>query len=115
MLHGYYYNDDFEVAVDGDDYKCCVEAKAEAEHTPGTMYKRNGDPGDPPEDYFDVTSCDVTNITDVDDVPVDDQEIVQKVYDKVTDYMLANEDWFDWDGDYLLTNEDWFDWEGDKC
>ena len=96
MLQGYYYNDDFEVVIDDVTYKCCVEAKAEAEHIPGTMYRSNGDPGDPPDDYFDVTSCEVTSVTDEDDVPIDDQEIVEKVYGKAYDYLLANEDWFDW-------------------
>ena len=97
MQYGNYYNDDFEVIIDNTTYKCCVEAKAEAEHTPGTMYKRNGDPGDPPEDYFEVTSYEVSNVTDADDASVDDQEIAQKVYDDVYDYLSANEDWFDWE------------------
>ena len=35
-----------------------VDAIADEYHDPGCMYKRNGDPGDPPEDSFEIIKCD---------------------------------------------------------
>ncbi len=40
-----------------DDEEIEVEAVAEEYHDPGCMYRRNGDPGDPPEDSFEIISC----------------------------------------------------------
>ena len=55
-------NFDIEVDLDGDIYYVSGEYQGIVYYSPGSMYRSNGDPGDPPEydselTYFEVTSC----------------------------------------------------------
>lgn len=53
-----YANDELELEVGTVYYKIDVYAVADEYHDPGCMYLRNGDPGDPPEDSFELNSVD---------------------------------------------------------
>ena len=46
---------DIELDVD-------VSATGSYYYSPGTMYRRNGDPGDPPEEETDITSIDIEGV-----------------------------------------------------
>lgn len=68
-------------------------------HDPGSMYKRNGDPGDPPEDsYYNV------KITSLDEVIIYDKEgneVENVIEDAVIyDYIKKHydDDDIDWEG-----------------
>ena len=58
----YYNTDEFEV---NDTVTCTVYATAYYSYTPGTMYKRNGDPGDPPEEDFEVLDVDLSDFRSI--------------------------------------------------
>ena len=67
-----YYNDDYRVELNGVEYSVEVSAYGEGWYTPGTMYRSNGDPGDPPDDDFNIETIDIIKIKiwvegDVDD------------------------------------------------
>lgn len=96
MSNMVYNSDEYDVEVDGKLYYCAVEGKATSIHTPGTMYRRNGDPGDPPEDYFEVDSLTVSNITDEDGNAITDEETVNAVECKVGGE-LSREDMWEYD------------------
>ena len=55
-----YNNDDLEFSYNGREYSVDVHATAEQYYSPGCMYRRNGDPGDPPEYDFEITDIDAT-------------------------------------------------------
>lgn len=55
-----YTNDDLELDVGNEVLKVDVSAEADYEYTPGTMYNSYGDPGDPPECYFEITDVEAT-------------------------------------------------------
>lgn len=55
-----YNNDDLEFTYDGKEYCVDVHATAEYYYSPGCMYRRNGDPGDPPEYDFEIIDIDAT-------------------------------------------------------
>lgn len=48
-----------------DDYECTVSAECDYYYSPGCMYKRNGDPGDPPEEDFEVTDVSIEEARDI--------------------------------------------------
>lgn len=60
----YSVNENFDIEVDlGDNiYYVSGKYRGTVYYSPGSMYRSNGDPGDPPEydselEYFEVTSC----------------------------------------------------------
>ncbi len=59
QFESYYYNK-LEWPYEGRDYHISLRAKAKEYHAPGRLYLRNGDPGDPPEDVFELKSIDAT-------------------------------------------------------
>lgn len=58
QFESYYYNNKLEWPYEGRDYHINLRAKAKEYHAPGRLYLRNGDPGDPPEDDFELKSVD---------------------------------------------------------
>ena len=58
QFESYYYNNKLEWSYEGRDYHINLRAKAKEYHDPGRQYLRNGDPGDPPEDDFELISVD---------------------------------------------------------
>lgn len=50
----FYKNDDLDITVDGKNYTVDVTARADYYYDAGCMYRRNGDPGDPPESEFEI-------------------------------------------------------------
>ena len=58
QFESYYYNNKLEWPYEGRDYHINLRAKAKEYHDPGRQYLRNGDPGDPPEDDFELKSVD---------------------------------------------------------
>lgn len=68
-----YNNDDLEFTYNGRYYSVDVHATAECSYSPGCMYRRNGDPGDPPEYDFELTDIDATwyDITEEDNHKVE--------------------------------------------
>ena len=59
-FESYYSDECFDFEFEGKDYRIELEATAEEYHEPGCMYHANGDPGDPPEDEFELKSVDAT-------------------------------------------------------
>lgn len=62
MQHSVNENFDIEVDLDDNTYYVSGKYRGKVYYSPGSMYKSNGDPGDPPEydselEYFEVTSC----------------------------------------------------------
>lgn len=55
------FEDTVEVEADGVGYTCEVVAYATYRYWPGTMYRSNGDPGDPPEDDLEITRLEVND------------------------------------------------------
>lgn len=55
------FEDTIEVNTDDVDYTCEVAARATYKYWPGTMYRSNGDPGDPPEDDLEITRLEVND------------------------------------------------------
>lgn len=82
-------SDEFIVTVNGEEYLCGVYAEANHWYSPGCMYRRNGDPGDPPEDELEITKLEVTGAVhlldgDVEGSPATAEEL-ELVRDAVTD------------------------------
>lgn len=83
-----YSNDDLEFSYNGREYSVDVHATAECYYSPGCMYKRNGDPGDPPEYDFEITDIDATwvDITEEDSHEVEpDAGMKQYLVDLLND------------------------------
>lgn len=59
-----YHEEEYDV---DDGMTCTLDATAYYHYTPGTMYKRNGDPGDPPETEFEVLSIELTDFKRLND------------------------------------------------
>lgn len=62
MQHSVNENFDIEVDLGNAIYYVSGEYRGTVYYSPGSTYKSNGDPGDPPEydselEYFEVTSC----------------------------------------------------------
>ena len=62
----YFSQDDFEFEYEGKKYYAEVHASAFYQYIPGKMYHRNGDPGDPPDEIFDVLNVTLENVIEVD-------------------------------------------------
>lgn len=60
MPKKYYSNDNLLLTYEDKDYRIDVTAVAEEYHEPGCKYLRNGDPGYPPVNEFDLISVDAT-------------------------------------------------------
>ena len=54
VANRYLHQEDFEFEYEGRTYYAEVGASAYYNYIPGTMFRRNGDPGDPPELVWDV-------------------------------------------------------------
>lgn len=93
-----YSSDDLEISLGTFDYIVDVDAKASYYHDDGCMYLRNGDPGYPPEDDFDIEEVNVNSVKYEDEdgnmVEVTDEAILKQVEDKVWDYLSDHEDYF---------------------
>lgn len=93
-----YKNDDLDIDVDGVIYSVDVEATATYSHDDGCMYMRNGDPGYPPEDDFDIDEVNINSVTLIDEEGnvsgITDAELLKKIKDKVRDYLSDHEDYF---------------------
>ena len=113
MSNMHFYNDDYEVELNDRIYHCCVEGTATSIHEPGTMYRRNGDPGDPPVDEFDVDSLEVSGIVEIDEdgneMPVTDEDVRSEVESCVWDDLSDNEDMWSYDEDEPRQMDPWED------
>ena len=72
-----YDDDDYTIEVGGFLYRLGVHAEAEYSYTPGSMYRRNGDPGDPPEESFELTSLECLGAERGDGSPASGEELRQ--------------------------------------
>lgn len=59
-----YHESDYEIE---DGIYCTIYAQAYYHYTPGTMYRSNGDPGDPPEEDFEVLKVELTDFYGIDE------------------------------------------------
>ena len=59
MSELWYEQNDYSISVDSQDYSCYVFAKAIFNYHPGKLYMRNGDPGYPDDEDFEITNVDV--------------------------------------------------------
>ncbi|MBP3622027.1 MAG: hypothetical protein J6J16_09735 [Lachnospiraceae bacterium] len=57
-----YYNPDYRIEYKGTEYSVMVSAYGEGWYTPGTMYRSNGDPGDPPDGDWEIKEIDILQI-----------------------------------------------------
>ena len=55
----YYHNDDFYITVKDVEWQLDFEAKGTWYHEDGCMYRRNGDPGDPPYDETEIEEINI--------------------------------------------------------
>lgn len=72
-----YDDDDYTIEVGGFLYRLGVHAGADYSYTPGSMYSRNGDPGDPPEESFELTGLECLGIEREDGSPASGEELCQ--------------------------------------
>ena len=93
---------------EGWEYDGIVNATFSYTNDPGSMYRRNGDPGDPPFEELECISFKLTDVTKVNEdgeeysVDITD-DIEQMFYDAVEEYILENiEDYVedDFEGEY---------------
>jgi hypothetical protein len=75
---GYYNNDDYRIEYNGAEYSVALSAYGEGWYEPGTMYRSNGDPGDPPDGDWEIKEIDISQIKVWDD----DQD----TWENLTDY-----------------------------
>lgn len=57
-----YYNPDYRIEYKGTEYSVMVDAYGEGWYTPGTMYRSNGDPGDPPDGDWEIKEVNIFQI-----------------------------------------------------
>jgi hypothetical protein len=72
-----YDDDDYTIEVGGFLYRLGVHARADYSYTPGSMYSRNGDPGNPPEESFELTSLECCGVEREDGSPASGEELCQ--------------------------------------
>lgn len=93
-----YSNDDLEIEIDGVFYSVDVEATASYYHDDGRMYMRNGDPGYPPDDDFEIDEVNINSVTLIDEEGnesvITDAGLLKKIDEKVCDYLYDHEDYF---------------------
>ena len=76
--YGSYDNSDYRISYKGKEYCMLVSVRGEGWYTPGTMYRSNGDPGDPPDGDWVIKEIEITQIK----VWNDDQD----TWENLTDY-----------------------------
>lgn len=91
-FYGTYKNDDLEIWIGDKEYSGSVEAYGEGWYEPGTMYRRNGDPGDPPDGDWDIKEVEVLQIK-IWDEDKEDWVIVNDYSDGYEDLIKAFKDW----------------------
>lgn len=70
-------------------------ARAEYEYIPGCAYRRNGDPGDPPDEIFEIIDVDIKTIKLWNEKLQDYEEVDSKEYDElIYETCYDNEDKF---------------------
>lgn len=72
-----YWDGSVHITYDDVELDCDVLARGTYYYSPGTMYRRNGDPGDPPEEDIDVASL------ELEDVYIDGENIMHWLKDDV--------------------------------
>lgn len=90
-----YYDGSVHVKINGEEYDIDLHATAYYHYTPGTMYRRNGDPGDPPETEFEIEYIEIEFIFNEngDDVTskYDEDEKFKALIDDAVNEALQNE------------------------
>ena len=77
-------------------YRIDVEATATAHHDPGCMYMKNGDPGYPPEDSFDIDEVDAEwYLIDEDDDSETEVEKTEEMNDALLEYLEEHDELFE--------------------
>ena len=95
-----YYDGSVHVKVGNEEYDVDLTATAYYYYSPGTMYRRNGDPGDPPEEEFSVENVDINEVYDEEGNAITDEaykSIADKILDACYDYLEDNPDLFEYD------------------
>lgn len=87
-----YSNQRMEIKVNENVLYANVEATADYWYYPGTMYRRNGDPGDPPDEELEIDKLKILEVIDKDGNSV---AITEEIEDVVTDtlYELETTEW----------------------
>lgn len=91
-------------------YRIDVEATATAYHDPGFMYVKNGDPGYPPEDDFEIDEVDARwYLIDEDDDSETEVESTDDMESELWSYLEEHDDLFEFlEPDYPEPpEEDW--------
>lgn len=83
------YSGDAQLEVQDKLYDVEFFATAEYTYSPGCMYKRNGDPGDPPEEDFYLMDVDAIWRLDGEEV-----EETPEMADTLTNYLYDNQEEF---------------------
>lgn len=64
---GYYNNHDYRIEHEGIEYSVHVSAYGEGWYEPGSLYRSNGDPGDPPDGDWEIKEVEILGIEFYDD------------------------------------------------
>ena len=105
----YYENDNLELEVNGVTYSIYVTAEASCSYYSGRMYMRNGDPGYPAEEEFELEEVEFTASYLEDETEVTDKEVLKAISDELDEWLNDNSDKFD----YVYDNDTWTDPEKD--
>lgn len=81
----FYENDALDITVDGKNYIVDVKASADYYYDPGCMYRRNGDPGDPPESEFSIEEVEAVWKDEDGNIVPSTEEMNEALRDKLQD------------------------------
>lgn len=108
-----YSNPEVELVINGTVFSVDVSATAEYYYSPGSMYRSNGDPGDPPESELEITNIESfwTYFDDINDATVEieptkdmEAEIEEYLYNLDYDDWTEQDDYeyddYEYDGEY---------------
>lgn len=103
-----YRDDDVQLEINNKWYRVDVEAEASYYYSPGRMYMRNGDPGYPPDESFDIDDIYATWYEMIGDSE-DEIEVTptREMEDVLEDYLKDLDRWtFDSDDSYYYDYPD---------
>lgn len=90
-----YDDDSFYLGIEGKTYRLDIHAEANYWYTPGTMYRNNGDPGDPPDEDLEIEKVDANWYLldeDGEETKVDaTDDMTAELYDYL--YDMSIDDW----------------------
>ena len=97
------YDDDaLYLDIEGKTYRLTVHAEADYWYTSGTMYRSNGDPGDPPDEELDLENVDANWYLLDEDGEEEKVDPTEEMLDELYDYLYEMDitDWESEDEDY---------------